>query len=143
MESILKKLILEGKYSEAEGIITQMNFSEQRDEILNLAYDSESVAVYSFLRYVTEKNKKQFWLELTIDVLINPLCFIEGAYSIALFHARELLDMNLSIKNMERILFFYNIPEKIVDYTEAVLIAKKILEIEPNNEVAQEILKKS
>ena len=141
METVLNKLIFEGKYFEAEEIVKKMSAKEQRDEIMNLAYDSESIAVYSFLRYMTEKNKTQFWLDLTIDVMINPLCFIEGAYSIALFHARELLEINLSSKNLERILFFYNIPEKLVKNTEAKLVAKKIIEIEPDNIVALEILK--
>ena len=141
MEKVLNKLIFEGKYFEAEKIVKKMSAKEQRDEIMNLAYGSESIAVYSFLRYMTEKNKTQFWLDLTIDVMINPLCFIEGAYSIALFHARELLEINLSSKNLERILFFYNIPEKLVENTEAKLVAKKIIEIEPDNIVALEILK--
>ncbi len=69
------------------------------------------------------------------------MCFIEGAYSIALFHARELLEINLSSKNLERILFFYNIPEKLVENTEAKLVAKKIIEIEPDNIVALELIK--
>lgn len=73
--------------------------------------------------------------------MINPLCFIEGAYSIALFHARELLKMNSSVVNMERILFFHNIPEKLVGHTEARLIANEIISVEPNNAVALEVLK--
>lgn len=141
MEPIIRKLIFEGRYSEAEEIIIKICADEQRDVIMNFAYDSESIAVYSFLRYMMEKHKTQFWLELTIDVMINPLCFIEGAYSIALFHARELLAMKLCITNLERILFFHNIPEKLVEDTEAELVAKKIIEIEPSNVVALEILK--
>lgn len=69
------------------------------------------------------------------------MCFIEGAYSIALFHSRELLEMKLCITNLERILFFHNIPEKLVEDDEAELVAKKIIEIEPNNIVALEILR--
>lgn len=67
--------------------------------------------------------------------MLNPLCFVEGAYSVALFHARELLLNTKSIENMERILFFYDIPEKLVDKEEAEIIAKEILKIEPDNKV--------
>lgn len=49
--------------------------------------------------------------------------------------------MNSSVANMERILFFYNIPEKLVGHTEAELMAKEIISIEPNNAAALEILK--
>ena len=49
--------------------------------------------------------------------------------------------MNSSVANMERILFFYNIPEKLVGRTEAELVAKEIISIELNNAAALEILK--
>ena len=71
---------------------------------------------------------------------ISPLCFIDGAYSVALFHARELLLIEKNVRNLERILFFYHIPEKLVDQEEAKYIAKKIIKEEPDNEVALEIL---
>ena len=137
----IKELILEGFYCDAEKVLLELNQNEQKDLIMSLAYDTESISVYSFLRYMSEKNRTQFWLELIIDVMINPLCFIEGAYSTALFHTRELLKINSSVTNMERILFFYNIPEKLVGHTEAKLVAKEIISVEPNNVVALEILK--
>lgn len=137
----IKESIFKGDYCDAEKILLELDKNKQRDVIVNLAYDTESISVYSFLRYMSEKNRTQFWLELIIDVMINPLCFIEGAYSTALFHTRELLKMNSSVANMERILFFYNIPEKLVGHTEAELMAKEIISIEPNNAAALETLK--
>lgn len=71
--------------------------------------------------------------------MMNLLCFIEGAYSAALFHSRELLFMKRSIRNLERILFFYNIPEKLVDKEEAQFIAQEILKKDPQNLVALKI----
>lgn len=52
---------------------------------------------------------------------------VEGAYSVALFYARELMLIEKNVKNLERILFFYNIPEKLVDKEEAKYISKEIL----------------
>ena len=49
--------------------------------------------------------------------------------------------MDSSVANMERILFFHNIPEKLVGRTEVQLIANEIISVEPNNVVAFEILK--
>lgn len=80
--------------------------------------------------------KKVEWIELAIDIMLHPLCFIEGAYSIALFHARELLAIVENVENLERILFFYNIPDKLVSKEEAQYIAQKILSIESENVVA-------
>ena len=83
-----------------------------------------------------QRTKKVEWIELAIDVMLNLLCFIQGAYSVALFHTRELLAITKSIENLESILFFYKIPEKLVDKKEAQCIVEEILNIEPDNKVA-------
>ena len=87
-----------------------------------------------------EKERKESWIRLAINIMLNPLCFIEGAYSIGLFHARELLAIDRNVENLERLLFFYNIPEKLIDYKEASSIAEELLLMESDNEVALELL---
>lgn len=59
------------------------NVLEMVDEMYDC--DTESISAYSFLRYMSEKNRTQFWLELIIDVMINPLCFIEGHIQLLFF----------------------------------------------------------
>lgn len=135
MESF-KMNLLQGNYKEAERKCKNMDVNSIRDMVMTIAYGTENICVYSFIQYMIEKTRKVSWMELAIDVMINPLCFVEGAYSVALFHARELLLIEKTIENLERILFFYNIPEKLVDKEEAQCIAQEILKLEPNNEVA-------
>lgn len=106
METKLKKLVLEGFYHEAENLMLTIPLNAQRDIIMDLAYDTESIAIYGFLRYMLEKNKTKYLLEMTIDVMINPLCFVEGAYEVALFHTRELLKIDFSVETMEKVIFF-------------------------------------
>ncbi len=132
----LKKDLLQGNYKEAELKCKDMDFDTIKDILITLAYDTESICVYSFVQFMIIQTKNASWIELAIDIMINPLCFIEGAYSVALFHSRELLFIEENVKNLERIIFFYNIPEQLIDEEEAKLISKKILKIEPNNEVA-------
>ena len=43
-------------------------------------------------------------------------------------------------KNLEMILFFYDIPEKLITRSEAESIVKALLTIEPDNKVALRIL---
>ena len=88
-----------------------------------------------------EKNKTKYLLEMTIDVMINPLCFVEGAYEVALFHTRELLKIDFSVETMEKVIFFHDIPEKLVEEKEAEAVAREIIKIEPDNCVANRILK--
>lgn len=136
----LKINLLQGKYKEVEKMCENMDMSSIRDVIMTVAYDTENICIYSFIRYMIEKTGKASWTELAIDVMLNPLCFMEGAYSVALFHVRELLLIKKTIENLEKVLFFYNIPEKLVDKEEAQYIAQEILKIEPNNKVALEVL---
>ncbi len=131
-----KKNLLQGKYKEAEETCKTMDVNSIRDMVMTVAYDTENICIYGFIQYMIEKTRKASWIELAIDVMLNPLCFIEGAYSVALFHARELLLIEKNVNNLERIIFFYNIPEKLVDEEEAKCIAKEILKVEPDNKVA-------
>ena len=131
----LKMKLLQGKYEEAAKMCQSIDKMSVRDMILNIAYDTESICTYSFVQYLIKKTQDTIWIELALNIMLNPLCFVEGAYSVALVHARELLLNTKSIENMERILFFYDIPEKLVDKKEAEIIAKEILKIEPDNKV--------
>ncbi len=130
----------QGKYLDIEEICTEMNASKFRDILMNIAYETGGINVYGFIAHMTRKQENVEWLKLAVDIMLNPLCFIEGAYSIALFHARELLSINRNVENLERILFFYNIPERLIDEDEARCIAEEILAIESDNKVAFEII---
>lgn len=140
MEEKLKEYIFEGNYDLAYDICEKSIPSDVRDVLLTLAYDTESICIYSFIRYMISKTNSPVWIELAVDVMVHPLCYVEGAYSIALFHSRELLKLVYNAKNLEMILFFYDIPEKLIKRSEAELIAKALLAIEPDNKIALRIL---
>lgn len=140
---MIKKIslnLLQGKYKEAAEICKDMDTESIRDTIMDIAYDTESLCVYSFVQYMIHQTGNISWIKLAIDIMLHPLCFMEGAYSVALFHARELLTAQKSVENLERILFFYHIPEKLIEEEEAQYIAKEILLMEPDNEAALSVL---
>lgn len=139
MIHFIKTNLFKGNYEDIANICKDMDADKIRDILITIAYDSENISVYSFVLYMIKKTENAIWIELAVDIMMNPLCFIEGAYSVALFHSRELLFMKRSIRNLERILFFYNIPEKLVDKEEAQLIAQEILKKDPQNLVALKI----
>lgn len=136
----LKSCLSQGKYNEARELLKEIDDLSIRDIIMSIAYETENIFVYSFIHYMINMTHKKSWIELSIDVMINPLCFLEGAYSIALFHSRELFNCEKSIANQERLLFFYNIPEKLISDDEARDIANEILKIDPQNVIALNVL---
>ena len=109
--------------------------------MMNVAYDTENLSVYGFIQYMIRRTENANWIKLAVDIMLNPFGFMEGAYSVALYHARELVLMERNIINLERLLFFYNIPEKLINDEEAKNIAKEILKTDANNKVAQDIIK--
>lgn len=140
MKEKIEEYIIEGNYHLAESVCEKMNLSEVRDMLFMLAYDTEKIYIYSFIQYMISKTNSPLWSEVAIDVMLHALFFIEGAYSVALFHARELLKLEYNAINLERILFFYDIPDKLIKKSEAESIAKELLNIDPDNKVALRIL---
>ncbi|MBQ5988518.1 MAG: hypothetical protein IJL67_03390 [Oscillospiraceae bacterium] len=143
MQEAIKKYIFEGNYHLAEEVCGKMKMPEIHDILLTLAYDTDSICIYSFIRYMISKTNLPSWIGLAVEVMIHPLCHIEGAYSIALFHSRELLKLEYNEKNLEMILFFYDIPEKLITQSEAESVAKELLAIAPENKVALSVLERS
>lgn len=140
IEKIKVKLIY-GEYQEIEQICRNQTEAEIRDLMMNVAYDTENLSVYGFIQYMIRRTENANWIKLAVDIMLNPFSFMEGAYSVALYHARELALMERNIINLERLLFFYNIPEKLINDEEAKNIAEEILKTDANNKVAQDIIK--
>ena len=137
----LSDLLTSGRFDEAEILCNDMESDEIADSMLRSAYETESITVYGFAAYMKENHEKKTWLTIMFDLLINPLCFMEGAYALAAVHARELVSIEESIENMEKLLFIYNSPENVISDDEAKKIAEKMLDIEAQNEVALSVLK--
>ena len=140
IEKIKAKLIY-GEYQDIEQFCRNQTEAEIRDLMMNVAYDMENLSVYGFIQYMIRRTENANWIKLAVDIMLNPFCFMEGAYSVALHHARELLLMERNIENLERLLLFYNIPEKLINDEEAKNIAEEILKTDANNKVAQDITK--
>ncbi|MBK3494978.1 hypothetical protein JFL43_08905 [Viridibacillus sp. YIM B01967] len=81
--------------------------------------------------------------QLAFSILINGLCFLEGAYASALYHARRAVDLSnrKDVNAFLELLFLYSVPEKIVSDKEAVRICSEILELDLQNNTAKAILK--
>jgi hypothetical protein len=61
--------------------------------------------------------------------MCQPLCFIKGA----------LLDPKNALL-LEMMLFYYQIPDRLIDKDEALYYANELLIIEPTNKIALEFL---
>ena len=64
------------------------------------------------------------------------LCWMEGAYAVGIFHARELVSLKKNVDNLLLLLSFYGLPEHLMNDDEAEKVAKEILALDTNNEIA-------
>lgn len=143
-ETLLAEYLLSANFEKAKEILSSIPINEHEKTILKVAYQTESMIVYSFLCYLlTTENNIKTYHDIAISVLINALNFFEGAYATAFYHAKLLCDLEpQNIERKELLLFFYEIPEDLLSEEIAFNLAKDILAKEPENIVAKRILNK-
>lgn len=144
MKNNLDRLIHLQRFDEAKKIVDSSDFDWFSEEIMYNAYEHSTVIYYDFLKYLISQNESLCLHDLAFSILVNPLCHLEGAYSNALRHARRCIELTgqNDVDYLAHLLFLYDVPDRIVSDEEATDIAKKILSLDPNNELAKEFLKK-
>ncbi|WP_235000490.1 hypothetical protein [Virgibacillus dakarensis] len=138
----LEKLILHADFKKADEITSNLSFDVFSEEILEITYENESIANYSFINFLINKRESNELHDLAFDLLVNPLCHIEGAYNSALYHAKQsvMLTAEKEIGSLENLLFLNSIPDKLVSDQHAIRICKKILSLDNSNQTATDTL---
>ena len=137
----IERDILNAKYEQAAQKFKNMNNEEIHDIIwFNIADRTESLSVYGFTQYMFKKTGNTLWLNLSVIIMAYTLCWIEGAYAVGIFHARELVSLEKNVDNLLLLLSFYGLPERLMKEKEAESIAKEILKLDKNNEIALNVL---
>ena len=133
--------ILNAKYEQVAKKFKNMSDEEIHDIIyFNIANRTESLSVYGFTQYMFKKTGNTVWLSLSVSIMAYVLCRMECAYAVGIFHARELVSLEKNIDNLILLLSFYGLPERLMKEEEAESIAKEILKLDKNNEIALNVL---
>ena len=142
MSNNLETFIVSGRFKEVKDIYQTTDFETFKNDLLTLAYDNENLSNYSVLVYLILETENDKLHDLAFQVLSQPLCHIGGAYASSLYHAQRAVDLTngADVKRLENLLFLNIVPEKIVSDEQAKSIAKKILVLDPTNEVAKDAL---
>ena len=140
MEQELFNYLQNAEFEKAANFLRQVNNVKIKEMLLTIAHESESIVCIGFSSYMFQISNNYFWYDCIISLLLNPLCFIEGAYSLAYHYSKEALKHERSEDNLVQMLFFNEIPEKLLADAEALSIAKEVIALNPNNEVAQKYI---
>lgn len=120
-------------------LLTTLNAEQQRDIIVGEAAISDSIAVLGFAEYLISR-ENNIQNHETAALAYIQMCHINGAYEMALFHAREMHHISPDTDTKKFLLFFHGIPEKLLPHEEAVKLAQEILLSDPSYAPAKEIL---
>lgn len=134
---VISKIIV-CDFKEASILINPLSYDDLENLLLNIGYDyGQSIIVYAFVCYLIEQENNTELHFIAQSVLCGPLSYIEGAYVLALYHNKIILNVDKNnIKAMTMMLFFHTLPKPLVNEAEANEFAKRILRIDPSNATA-------
>ena len=141
MKTRLENLIISLKFTEAKALVDGMTKDEFECSILELCYKSENILCYSFVLDLLKSKETAFLHYIASIILSHPLCHLEGAYQAAYYHAKKAVEFDEDdVELKEYLLFFNDIPDKLLSNQEAKTLAEQILSLKPKSEVAKQYI---
>ncbi|MEX3745735.1 MULTISPECIES: hypothetical protein [Lysinibacillus] len=141
MKTRLENLIISLKFTEAKAQVDGMTKDEFECSILELCYKSENILYYSFVLDLLKSKETAFLHYIASIILSHPLCHLEGAYQAAYYHAKKAVEFDEDdVELKEYLLFFNDIPDKLLSNQEAKTLAEQILSLKPKSEVAKQYI---
>ncbi|MDE6592201.1 MAG: hypothetical protein K2K57_03950 [Oscillospiraceae bacterium] len=133
--------LLKHDFEKAKREIDKLSVDKRKETILQAGYDTESIIVYTFACYLAQGDRS--YHEAAEELMLHVFTHIEGAYSAALYHLRQRYDNDTdNLDYLEMLLFFWSVPEKLIDDDEALRAAEKIIEREADNRIALNVIAK-
>ncbi len=134
METI-KQLISENNFSEVYDLI--LKNKGLLDKIELLTYEESNNQLFDFICFLGENSKEERIISFASMILATSLCHFEGAYKEAYsFAQKAVLTEPNNLQNLEWLLFFYDLPDNIMNDSELKELVETILKIDNNNEKA-------
>lgn len=136
--------IRNGKFYEAKKILELSNLEQLYTILMDLGFEKNTdFSPYFFVLELIFDNESDFLHSTAAALLGNPFCWMPGAYNIAKRHTQKAIELapnNTLYK--KRMLWFYEIPERLITLEEAVDYAKEVLEVFPKDSAALRIMKR-
>jgi len=138
---LTKKFLFTGKFEELRTTTNEIDYKILKNLLTEIAYDNNNIAVYSFINYLILKKENAELHSIASDILVQPFGFFKNTYGAALYHAKRAIELapnNLDYK--QQILFFHDIPDRLLSTEEAIIIAKEIIKKRPDSIVANNLV---
>jgi tetratricopeptide (TPR) repeat protein len=128
-----------GKFHEAKKVWYEITSEQKRWNMLaDLTSDTNSIGIYTFIIRLLLENETADFHSHAATIL--ELSLWEGAYTSALSHARRAVELSDELKYKEYLLSYYSVPDCDFERQDAIQLAKEIIQLDPSNKTAMEIL---
>ncbi|AUM97452.1 hypothetical protein RSJ11_07650 [Clostridium sporogenes] len=127
MKNKLKELISKGEFIKAKSIISNITKDELETILFEIACDEESICAYSFICFLMMEDENVEYHCMASSLLNTAFPHFAGGYETSLHHIRRAIELDPNNKELKRTLLFFNdIPEKLVSDKEASIILDEI-----------------
>ena len=141
MQNTMKELILFGKFPKAKTLLKDIDYAIFRNLLFKIGYDDQSICSYAFICFLLLENETIQYHILASELLVSAFSHLEGAYVTALYHIRRTIELEPhNVELQANLLFFNDIPDKLISNEEAEAIALNVLVKNPNNLIALDFL---
>ena len=143
LQEDIKFHVLNGKFEEVKNIMSNIDFMEFEEVYISCAHEQENIMFYTCILDMMKANETAELHDLAFLLLVYPLSEYEGALDSAYYHADssiKLTDGN-EVKSLLQMLLLHAIPEPVISDKKAFDVAKRILKLDPSNNVARNVLK--
>jgi hypothetical protein len=96
MKNDFTKYIKNGDFANAKECINHFSPQELHNFIIELGFDTGSIALYSFILYLLTQRESAELHYCAAVLMGQALVYIEDAYSPAFFHAQKTVDFSTS-----------------------------------------------
>ena len=124
-------LIYQLDFENAAKHLFQLSEEEQISLMVCEAADTDSINILSI-------QNTAFYHQVISEALIQ-MCWLEGGYNLAFYHACKLLELKPVVEVKEYLLFFNTIPEKLLSEEKAYTLSKEIIAEKPDSIAANGI----
>ncbi|WP_129692463.1 hypothetical protein [Gottfriedia acidiceleris] len=136
-----KDAILSGDFNRARELASNMDEESVLEALFLIAYEEESIAPYGFANFQLlkeETSENHYMISFILSMALN---YLEGAYQTSFHHAKKATELSPNDNSYKEYLLYFNaLPERLLSNEEAIEIANSILENDPINITALNVI---
>lgn len=134
--------VIAGKFDEALKLVESFSEKELESYLYILADDESNLCAYAFSCFLLLKREVIFYHKLAYLIIGFACPYLKGSAEAASHHARRIFELSLPDNPAEgaRILSLFDTPDKPIEEEEAIYVAQIMLEKDPLNEQALQII---